>query len=85
VENRNLLETLRERHGREVEIRKYIHELFPYGFGQQACKIAGLGKPLKPCMACSPELNSEACCAAPAITPLVRSCNALSLAPAPSA
>lgn len=28
-------------------VRKYIHKLFPYGFGQQACKIAGMRKPLK--------------------------------------
>jgi len=46
-ENRTLLKTLRERHGREVATRRYIHELFPYGFGQQACKIAGMRKPLK--------------------------------------
>lgn len=46
-ENRTLLKTLRERHGKDVATRKYIHKLFPYGFGQQACKIAGMRKPLK--------------------------------------
>ena len=46
-ENRTLLKTLRERHGRDVATRKYIHTLFPYGFGQQACKITGMRKPLK--------------------------------------
>jgi tRNA 2-thiouridine synthesizing protein E len=46
-ENRTLLKMLRERHGREIATRKYIHTLFPYGFGQQACKIAGMRKPLK--------------------------------------
>ncbi len=46
-ENRTLLKTLRERHGSTVATRKYIHILFPYGFGQQACKIAGMRKPLK--------------------------------------
>jgi len=46
-ENRTLLKTLGERHGREVATRRYIHGLFPYGFGQQACKIAGMRKPLK--------------------------------------
>jgi TusE/DsrC/DsvC family sulfur relay protein len=46
-ENRTLLKMLRERHGRETATRKYIHNLFPYGFGQQACKIAGMRKPLK--------------------------------------
>jgi tRNA 2-thiouridine synthesizing protein E len=46
-ENRTLLKTLRERHGKDVATRKYIHQLYPYGFGQQACKIAGMRKPLK--------------------------------------
>jgi tRNA 2-thiouridine synthesizing protein E len=46
-ENRTLLKTLRERHGKDIATRKYIHKLFPYGFGQQACKIAGMRKPLK--------------------------------------
>lgn len=46
-ENRTLLKTLRERHGKDVATRKYIHHLYPYGFGQQACKIAGMRKPLK--------------------------------------
>jgi tRNA 2-thiouridine synthesizing protein E len=27
--------------------RKYLYYLFPYGYGQQACKIAGMRKPLK--------------------------------------
>lgn len=46
-ENRILLKALRERHGPQIATRRYIHELFPYGFGQQACKIAGMRKPLK--------------------------------------
>jgi tRNA 2-thiouridine synthesizing protein E len=46
-ENRTLLRTLRERHGKDIATRKYIHTLYPYGFGQQACKIAGMRKPLK--------------------------------------
>ena len=46
-ENRTLLETLRGRHGKDIATRKYLHTLFPYGFGQQACKIAGMRKPLK--------------------------------------
>jgi len=46
-ENRTLLKTLRERHGKDIATRKYIHKLFPYGFGQQACKIVGMRKPLK--------------------------------------
>ena len=46
-ELRTLLKTLRERHGKEVATRKYVYTLFPYGYGQQACKIAGMRKPLK--------------------------------------
>ena len=46
-ENRTLLKTLRERHGKETATRRYVQGLFPYGFGQQACKIAGMRKPLK--------------------------------------
>jgi TusE/DsrC/DsvC family sulfur relay protein len=47
-ENRTLLKALRERHGRETATRRYVQGLFPCGFGQQACKIAGMRKPLKP-------------------------------------
>jgi len=46
-ELRTLLKALRERHGKEVATRKYVYKLFPYGYGQQACKIAGMRKPLK--------------------------------------
>jgi len=46
-ENRTLLKMLRERHGMETATRRYVQHLFPYGFGQQACKIAGMRKPLK--------------------------------------
>jgi len=46
-EMRTLLKTLRERHGKEIATRKYVYKLFPYGYGQQACKIAGMRKPLK--------------------------------------
>jgi len=46
-ENRTLLKTLRERHGKDTATRRYVQQLFPYGFGQQACKIAGMRKPLK--------------------------------------
>jgi len=46
-ENRTLLKMLRERHGSETATRRYVQNLFPYGFGQQACKIAGMRKPLK--------------------------------------
>jgi tRNA 2-thiouridine synthesizing protein E len=46
-EARTLLKELRARHGKEMATRKYVYELFPYGYGQQACKIAGMRKPLK--------------------------------------
>ena len=46
-EMRTLMKTLREKHGKEKATRKYIYALFPYGYGQQACKIAGMRKPLK--------------------------------------
>ena len=46
-EARTILKALRERHGKETATRKYLYELFPYGYGQQACKIAGMRKPLK--------------------------------------
>jgi len=46
-EMRTLLKTLRARHGKEIATRKYVYSLFPYGYGQQACKIAGMRKPLK--------------------------------------
>ena len=46
-EMRTLLKTLRERHGKETATRKYVYNLFPYGYGQQACKIAGMRKLLK--------------------------------------
>jgi len=46
-ELRTLLKALRERHGKEIATRRYVYGLFPYGYGQQACKIAGMRKPLK--------------------------------------
>jgi len=46
-EARKILKILRERHGKEIGTRKYLYKMFPYGYGQQACKIAGMRKPLK--------------------------------------
>ena len=46
-EARTLLKMLNERHGKEIATRKYLYELFPYGYGQQACKIAGMRMPRK--------------------------------------
>lgn len=46
-EARTLLKHLREVWGPEKATRKYLYALFPYGYGQQACKIAGMRKPRK--------------------------------------
>jgi tRNA 2-thiouridine synthesizing protein E len=46
-ETRTVLKMLRERLGPEQATRGFMHRLFPYGYGQQACKIAGMRKPRK--------------------------------------
>jgi TusE/DsrC/DsvC family sulfur relay protein len=46
-ELRKFLKFLRNLHGKERATRRYVYDLFPYGYGQQACKIAGMRKPLK--------------------------------------
>ena len=46
-ETRFALKAMREQLGKEKATRKYLYSLFPYGYGQQACKIAGMRKPLK--------------------------------------
>ncbi len=46
-ELRTFLKHLRELYGKEQATRKYVYKLFPYGYGQQACKIAGMRKPRK--------------------------------------
>lgn len=46
-ETRFALKAMREKLGPEKATRKYLYSLFPYGYGQQACKIAGMRKPLK--------------------------------------
>jgi tRNA 2-thiouridine synthesizing protein E len=46
-EARVLLKALGESLGKEKATRKYLYGLFPYGYGQQACKIAGMRKPRK--------------------------------------
>jgi len=33
--------------GKEKATRRYLYRLFPRGYGQQACKIAGMRKPRK--------------------------------------
>jgi len=46
-EARTLLKHLAEVWGREKATRRYLYSLFPHGYGQQACKIAGMRKPRK--------------------------------------
>ncbi len=46
-EARKLLKSMSAELGEEKATRKYLYHLFPYGYGQQACKIAGMRKPLK--------------------------------------
>jgi tRNA 2-thiouridine synthesizing protein E len=46
-EARTVLKELKTRLSPEQATRKYLYSLFPYGYGQQACKIAGMRKPLK--------------------------------------
>lgn len=46
-ELRKTLSHLKKTLGSENATRKFVYNLFPYGYGQQACKIAGMRKPLK--------------------------------------
>jgi sulfur relay (sulfurtransferase) DsrC/TusE family protein len=47
-EPQRVLQALRQRHGQRKATRGYLHAQFPHGFVQQACKIAGVRKPLNP-------------------------------------
>jgi tRNA 2-thiouridine synthesizing protein E len=46
-EARTRLKALATEYGKELGTRRYLYQLFPYGYGQQACKIAGMRKPRK--------------------------------------
>ena len=46
-EARHLLKAMKDKLGKDKATRRYLYQLFPYGYGQQACKIAGERKPLK--------------------------------------
>lgn len=46
-EARVLLKFMQATWGREKATRRYLYKLFPRGYGQQACKIAGMRKPRK--------------------------------------
>ncbi|MGD8421167.1 MAG: TusE/DsrC/DsvC family sulfur relay protein [Gammaproteobacteria bacterium] len=46
-EARKLLRYMKSIWGSERATRRYLYGLFPTGYGQTACKIAGMRKPLK--------------------------------------
>lgn len=46
-ETRHALKEMKNTLGKERATRKYLYSLFPYGYGQMACNIAGMRKPLK--------------------------------------
>lgn len=46
-EARFTLKAMQQSLGKDKGTRKYLYQLFPYGYAQQACKIAGMRKPLK--------------------------------------
>jgi len=46
-EARTILKGLKQRYGQEKATRKYLYQLFPHGYAQQACKVAGMRIPLK--------------------------------------
>lgn len=46
-EARFALKAMKEALGKDKATRKYLYQLFPYGYGQQACKIAGMRMPKK--------------------------------------
>ena len=46
-EARKLLRQMKSMWGAERATRRYLYQLFPAGYAQTACKIAGMRKPLK--------------------------------------
>jgi tRNA 2-thiouridine synthesizing protein E len=46
-EARTVLKHMRKHWGKDKATRGYLYKLFPRGYGQQACKIAGMRKPRK--------------------------------------
>jgi TusE/DsrC/DsvC family sulfur relay protein len=46
-EARTLLKHLHTTWGKEKATRRYLYQLFPRGYSQQACRIAGMRKPRK--------------------------------------
>ena len=46
-EARAVLKYLKNTLDEERATRKYLYQQFPFGYAQQACKLAGMRKPLK--------------------------------------
>lgn len=46
-EARWLLKAMKQRLGEEKGTRRYLHRLFPHGYGPELCKIAGMTMPRK--------------------------------------
>jgi tRNA 2-thiouridine synthesizing protein E len=46
-EARHLLKAVKDKLGKDKATRRHLYQLFPYGYGQQACKITGTPKPPK--------------------------------------
>lgn len=46
-EARTVLRHMQGLWGKDKATRRYLYQLFPRGYGQQACKIAGMRKPRK--------------------------------------
>lgn len=46
-EARWLLKAMKDRLGAEKGTRRYLHRLFPHGYGPELCKIAGMTMPRK--------------------------------------
>jgi len=46
-ELRHIMKRIKTELSADQATRKYVYHLFPYGYGQQACKIAGMRLPRK--------------------------------------
>ena len=46
-EARRVIQHLAEQEGDKRVAKQMLYDLFPHGYGQQACRIAGMRKPLK--------------------------------------
>ena len=46
-ELRHILKSMKLQMGKEKATRKFVYALFPYGYGQQGCLIAGMRQPKK--------------------------------------